>query len=80
MRSFFEGLVDRERVVLIPGMGADERLFEPQRRAWNLNLPTLLMPRSAETLADYAARMRDAMDLAGPCVIGGVSLWRYACR
>jgi pimeloyl-ACP methyl ester carboxylesterase len=55
-------------------MGADERLFEPQRRAGlEFEVPPLIVPRSGETLSDYAARMRDAIDLAGPCVIGGVS-------
>ena len=55
-------------------MGADERLFEPQRQAGlEFESPSLIAARRSETLADYAARMRDAIDLAGPCVIGGVS-------
>lgn len=66
--------MEHQRLVLIPGMGADERLFEPQRQAGlQFEVPTLLMPRPAERLANYAARIRDTINLAGPCVIGGVS-------
>lgn len=68
------GVVPPERFVLIPGMGADERLFEPQRRAGlEFEVPVLPMPRPNDTLANYAAYLRDQMDLAGPCVVGGVS-------
>jgi pimeloyl-ACP methyl ester carboxylesterase len=66
--------MQRERFVLLPGMGADERLFEPQRRAGlDFEVPALPVPGPRDTLADYAARIRDAIDLAGPCVVGGVS-------
>ncbi len=66
--------MNSERLVLIPGMGADERLFEPQRRAGLIfESPALIVPNSTETLADYAVRIRDSIDLTGPCVIGGVS-------
>jgi len=63
-----------ERFVLIPGMGADGRLFEPQRRyGFQFDVPILTEPKRRDTLADYAARIRDQLDLAGPCVVGGVS-------
>jgi pimeloyl-ACP methyl ester carboxylesterase len=66
--------VANERLVLFPGMGADGRLFEPQARAGiQFEAAELITPLRSETLADYAARMRDAVDLAGPCVVGGVS-------
>lgn len=64
----------RERFVLIPGMGADERLFEPQRSyGFDFEVPVLPVPRSGATMADYAAAIRDSLDLAGPCVVAGVS-------
>jgi pimeloyl-ACP methyl ester carboxylesterase len=55
-------------------MGADERLFEPQRQH-GIEFETLRLPpsRPGQSLADYAATVRDALDLAGPCVVGGVS-------
>lgn len=64
----------RERLVLIPGMGADGRLFEPQRRhGFEFDIPTLSEPHRGDTLADYAARIRDQLRLIAPCVVGGVS-------
>jgi len=62
------------RVVLIPGMGADARLFAPQRAAGlDFEVPTLPIPQRGEDLPAYAARVRDALDLDGPCVLGGMS-------
>ncbi len=64
----------RERFVLLPGMGADERLFEPQRvYGFDFEAVKLPMPRKGATLAEYAAQVRDEIDLASPCVVGGVS-------
>ncbi len=55
-------------------MGADARLFEPQRRCgFDFEVPTLPVPRAGQALAEYAAQVRDEIDLAGPCVVGGVS-------
>jgi len=59
---------------MIPGMGADERLFGPQK-AYGLEfeVPKLPIPDPEEQLADYALRVRDELNLTGPCVVGGVS-------
>ena len=51
--------------MLLPGLGADERLFEGQRQAF----PELLVPawprwRADDSLASFAARLVDAMPAA----------------
>lgn len=64
----------QERLVLIPGMGADGRLFEPQRRhGFHFDIPVLTEPNRRDTLATYAERIREQLDLTAPCVVGGVS-------
>jgi pimeloyl-ACP methyl ester carboxylesterase len=61
-------------VVLLPGMAADERLFEPQRRSFpGLIVPPWLEPEPCEPLASYARRMAARLDASRPIVIGGVS-------
>lgn len=55
-------------------MGADARLFEPQRAyGFRFEVPVLPDPAPGEDMLAYAARIRDQLDLAGPCVVGGVS-------
>jgi len=55
-------------------MGADERLFGPQR-AYGFDFEVLRMPipEPADDMPAYAARVRDQLALDGPCVVGGVS-------
>jgi pimeloyl-ACP methyl ester carboxylesterase len=73
-RAGFTVGVDGERFILLPGMGADGRLFGPQRaHGFDFEVPPLPIPEPADDLSTYAARVRDMLDLAGPCVIGGVS-------
>ena len=63
-----------ERLILIPGMGADERLFGPQRGAgFQFEVPRLPVPGPDDDMAAYAERVRDDLRLDGPCVLGGVS-------
>jgi len=48
------------KLILLPGLGADERLFEPQRKAFpDLQVPSWISPKDKESLADYAARMAE---------------------
>lgn len=62
------------RLVLIPGMGADERLFEPQRAGGLcFDVPRMPVPEPGDSMARYAARIRDLLDLREPCIVGGVS-------
>lgn len=63
-------------VVLIPGLGADHRLFGPQKRAFtNLRIPEWIEPERGESLERYASRMADSVDEPDrPYVLGGVSM------
>ncbi len=66
------------RLILLPGVGADGRLFEPQRKAFpNLIVPDWLPPEPDESLPNYAGRMADAIAPLlggdGPAVLGGAS-------
>ena len=65
------------KLILIPGLGTDERLFERQRSAFpDLWVPPWILVRGNEGLADYAARMAGviANKQTEPFVLGGVSL------
>ncbi|MEM7811917.1 MAG: alpha/beta hydrolase [Planctomycetota bacterium] len=70
------------QLLLLPGLGADARLFAPQRRAF----PDLLTPawpplRGRESLAEYSVRCaeewclgsRRVIDTGRPFYLGGVS-------
>jgi pimeloyl-ACP methyl ester carboxylesterase len=59
---------------LIPGLGADERQWEPQRRAFpGLLVPAWIPPARDDTLPSYAARLADAIPRARPILLGGSS-------
>lgn len=65
-------------LVLLPGLGADSRLFQPQRAAFpDLFAPEWLLPRDGEALRGYAARwaevIRTRVPADRPLVLGGVS-------
>lgn len=61
-------------LILLPGMGADARLFRAQAAAFaNLVTPNWITPQPEETLPSYAKRMAAAVDPGGPCLVGGVS-------
>jgi pimeloyl-ACP methyl ester carboxylesterase len=58
----------------LPGVGADQRLLEPQRAAFpDLVVPPWILPKRHELLADYAARMAATIPPVRPMVLGGVS-------
>jgi len=63
------------RLVLFPGLAADARLFEPQRRAFpQLDVPPWLMPLADERLESYAKRMAAQIEPDDrPLFLGGVS-------
>jgi len=63
------------KLILIPGLGTDERLFTSQRPSFpELTVPPWILPRDDECLADYAARMAEVITVREPFVLGGVSL------
>lgn len=61
-------------LLLLSGMAADARLFEPQRARFpNLHVPGWLPPEPDESLRSYAARMARASDPGCRCIVGGAS-------
>jgi len=62
------------QLILLPGLGADQRQFEPQRAAFpDLWVPPWIVPRRKETLVDYAARLAETIVPTRPKVLGGSS-------
>src|SRR5580704_15344187 len=62
-------------VVLLTGLGADERLFDAQRPALpGLVTPGWIAPRPGEGLAEYAERFAVEIPIARPLLLGGCSL------
>ena len=50
------------QLVLLPGLGADHRLLEPQRQAFpQLVVPAWIPPQKNESLPEYAARMAETV-------------------
>ena len=67
-------LIDDAKMIMLPGMAADERLFEPQRRVFpGLVVPPWIEPEPREPLDCYARRMASQIDPRGLVLIGGVS-------
>lgn len=64
------------QLILLPGLGADERLLAPQREAFpQLIVPRWIPPRRTESLPEYAERMCGAVapPRGVPLILGGVS-------
>jgi hypothetical protein len=65
---------DDRTLVMLPGMAADHRLFEPQLRFFpDLVVPPWIDPEPREPLACYARRMASALMPSSAILIGGVS-------
>lgn len=59
---------------LLSGMGADERVFAPQKEEYPwLIVPGWITPVRGESLPDYAKRFAEKIDPGVPCIIGGAS-------
>ncbi len=62
------------RTIMLPGLGADARLFEPQRLVLpRLEVPPWLPHVEGESLAAYARRMAPTIDAREPFYLGGAS-------
>ena len=67
----------RPRLVLVPGLGVDARLFNGQRAAFpDLLVPKWLPPEPRESMGRYAERLAAGVRAveSGPIVVGGLSL------
>jgi len=63
------------RLIMIPGMGTDHRLFAAQKEVVpDLEVLRLGKPLAGESLADYAARLAGAVPTQQPYLLGGVSM------
>jgi pimeloyl-ACP methyl ester carboxylesterase len=61
-------------ILLLSGMAADARLFEPQQACFpSLRVPGWIKPLPGEPLRAYAARMARVVDPGCPCIVGGAS-------
>jgi len=61
-------------LILLPGMGADRRLFGDQIAALDkVVVPDWIAPEPRDTLVSYAARMARGVDPGVPCCVGGAS-------
>ena len=61
-------------VILLSGMAADERLFEPQRAILpNIHVAPWIKPWPNESLRSYAHRMARTHDPGCRCLVGGAS-------
>jgi pimeloyl-ACP methyl ester carboxylesterase len=67
-------MADAPPLILLPGMGADARIFQPQQDAFpQLHVPAWLKPLFHETLVEYAKRFAGVVDPGRPCFVGGAS-------
>jgi len=61
-------------LLLLPGLGADERLFAAQRDIRDIHvIPWIAARHPRERLADYAARLAHSVDADAPFDLGGAS-------
>ncbi|HEX8913807.1 MAG TPA: alpha/beta hydrolase [Humisphaera sp.] len=61
-------------IILLSGMGADERMFAKLRPLLpEVVVPEWIRPEPRETLREYARRMAAHVDPGRPCVVGGAS-------
>ena len=64
----------KTRLVFLPGLGADSRLFYPQQSVFKDSIsPPWIAPRKNETLPQYARRWVKHLKLKKGCVLIGVS-------
>ena len=75
-RSGSDSFVKEFQLILLPGLGADHRLLEPQRAAFpQLLVPPWIPAKKNESLPQYAARMAETISPSRdvPLILGGVS-------
>lgn len=67
-------IVTAPPLILLPGLGADARMFREQQKAFpQLVVPPWIPPLPNETLGQYSRRMMEAINPRGPFYLGGAS-------
>lgn len=63
------------RVILFPGLGADSRMFNPQRPALpEIETPSWIPHEPSDSLQSYAQRLARTLNITQPAILGGVSM------
>ena len=64
------------RLILVPGLGVDDRVFAPQRAAFPaMEVASWIEPEKSESLAHYAERLAASLPASNsPTVVGGLSM------
>ena len=63
------------KIYLIPGLGADRRMYEPQLKLFSeAEVLEHMAPVRGETLTQYAARLSPSIDTSSPFILIGTSL------
>jgi pimeloyl-ACP methyl ester carboxylesterase len=63
------------RLLLFPGLGADSRMLEPQRRAFpHAETPNWIPHVPGESLRGYVERFARSLAIDSPAILGGVSM------
>lgn len=64
------------RLILVPGMGVDGRVFTPQRAAIpSIEVPAWIEPEKDESLSHYAERLAASLPQSDrPTIVGGLSM------
>ncbi|MDT8424163.1 MAG: alpha/beta hydrolase [Desulfuromonadales bacterium] len=66
--------MSHSRLILLPGLAADERMYAPLRATGiDVETPRLLIPFDGEVLGDYAGRTAAELDVGAHDIIGGSS-------
>lgn len=68
-------------LILFSGLGADDRVFTPQKVAFpQLVVPRWRVPNPRESLSDYCRHVADDLALTGPVIVGGISFGGIVAR
>ncbi len=63
-----------QRIILLPGLAADERMYDQLGGLpFELLTPRLLVPQAEESMADYARRHAEWLNIGSDDIVGGCS-------